>query len=115
MMCNGGRPASENQPMEKASPSTYPLSREEDGGSSQSVSAYAEARRLKLGAAAACGVMEGSLVAALEGAFHSRLNGMIAAPTTLAYHKAVRRERGQILETPFGEPGRRFYRIEGRG
>lgn len=100
--------------MEKAS--SYPLpNRDDESASSLSVSAYAEARRLKLGAAATFGVMDGSLIAALEGAFHARLNGLIAAPTSLVYHKAVRRERGQILDVHFGEAGRRFYRIEGRG
>jgi uncharacterized protein (AIM24 family) len=102
--------------MEKASPSSYPMpGREDDGTISPSVSAYAEARRLKLSPAATFGVMDGSLVASLEGAFHARVNGLIAAPTNLAFHRAVRRERGQILENPFGEAGRRLYRIEGRG
>ena len=100
--------------MEKAP--SYPLTDREEGSlSSPSVAAYAEAKRFKLSTASTFGVVEGSLVAALEGAFHSRLNGMIAAPTNLAYHRALRRERGQIVEIPFGEEGRRVYRVEGRG
>lgn len=102
--------------MEKAPSSSYPiLEREEGNLSSPSVSAYAEAKRFKLSTSSTFGVVEGSLVAALEGAFHSRLNGLLAAPTNLTYHRALRRERGQIVDIPFGDAGRRVYRIEGRG
>lgn len=101
--------------MEKASSNYLVNHREESEILAPSVSAYAEARRPKLHPAATFGIMEGSLIASLEGAFHARMNGLIAVPTNLVYHKAVRRERGQALDAPFGEPGRRFYRIEGRG
>ena len=100
--------------MEKAT--SYPIvDRDGDSIHAPSVAAYAESRRLRISSAGTFNVMDGSLVATLEGAFHSRVNGLVAAPTTLTYHNAVRRERGQILDAPFGQPGKRLYRIEGRG